>query len=474
MNRKRTYARYIYNRDRITLVIILFLIGLTCPSEALHGDEGEKLLQPDKLLEDRDAPLDKRINPEKITEQPLPQLPQRVLDPQPPVHHIAWSPGRVPISRYHYTLALNSVQTGLTLLREAQSESGGWMTEVMAQPTDHPNKPSPISAAVTAMALKAIVQAEKNPLIAPSVMEASEYIRIAQRKDGSYDGGSLANYVTASVASVLASFNNEEFADEVAAATGWLMDAQWDQGEGLTARQDWFGGAGYGNRGRPDLSNTQMMLDALYDAGLSPDEPAFQRALAFVSRAQNLRATNQSTWASNDGGFIYTPANGGESMASEYAGEGRQGQDMPPGQPRSLRSYGSMTYAGFKSMLYAGLSPDDVRVRAAFDWIRRHFTFQENPGIGQQGLYYYFHTMSRALRMAQQDIITDTQGVEHNWREELIEAIVARQKEDGSWQNDEDRWLEGHPVMATTFAVLALEEALKPTPEDPDSGDTDD
>ncbi|MHC4219095.1 MAG: prenyltransferase/squalene oxidase repeat-containing protein, partial [Planctomycetota bacterium] len=191
-------------------------------------------------------------------------------------------------------------------------------------------------------------------------------------------------------------------------------------------------------------------------------EPAAQRALSFISRAQNLQSTNKAVWAGNDGGFVYTPANGGESMASEAAGEGRSGREVAAGRPRSLRSYGSMTYAGFKSMLYAGLSPDDVRVRAAFDWIRHHWTFDENPGLGQQGLFYYYHTMSRALRAAQQDVIQDADENDHNWREELIDALVARQLPDGSWRNGADRWLEGHPVMATTFAVLALEEAVKP------------
>jgi len=125
-----------------------------------------------------------------------------------------------------------------------------------------------------------------------------------------------------------------------------------------------------------------------------------------------------------------------------------------------------MTYAGFKSMLYAGLSPDDVRVRAAFEWIRRNWTFDENPGMGQEGLYYYYHTMSRALRAAQQHTI-EIDGTRHNWRDELTQAILARQRADGSWQNPADRWMEAEPVIATVFAVLALEEAIKPTTPTP-------
>ncbi|MEE2719967.1 MAG: hypothetical protein VX727_09310, partial [Planctomycetota bacterium] len=172
--------------------------------------------------------------------------------------------------------------------------------------------------------------------------------------------------------------------------------------------------------------------------------------------------------AGDDGGFVYTPANGGESMGSQYAGEGRYGELIPAGQPRSLRSYGSMTYAGFKSLIYAGLDENDPRVRAAYDWIRRHWTFRENPGLGQQGLYYYWLAMSRALRAGQQPIITDAEGTPHDWRHELADEILRRQRTDGSWLNPEDRWLEGEQELATLYAILALEELLKPVTTLPD------
>ena len=51
-----------------------------------------------------------------------------------------------------------------------------------------------------------------------------------------------------------------------------------------------------------------------------------------------------------------------------------------------LRSYGSMTYAGFKSMLYAGLSADDPRVQAAAGWISKHYDVKSNPGMQDAGL----------------------------------------------------------------------------------------
>ena len=55
------------------------------------------------------------------------------------------------------------------------------------------------------------------------------------------------------------------------------------------------------------MSNTQMALDALHDAGLKPDDPAYKAAIKFVSRLQNSSETNDQSWSGNDGGFIYSP-----------------------------------------------------------------------------------------------------------------------------------------------------------------------
>jgi len=428
------------------LQIVVTLLALVGPPDVYHAP---------------DRPLDDRIDPAKVTEQDPPPLTEQIILPVPPEFRVATDPGRVPIDAAQFDRVHAAIESGLRYLASTQGPRGGWLAGLRAAPTDQPDTPAPVAVAVTALAIKAFAQTDVAILGDARFRAALRNLDRARREDGSFAGGVLSNYVTASVVMALATIDDDDYLDELAGAGDWLQQHQWDQGEGLGARQDWFGGAGYGNRGRPDVSNTQTMLDALYEAGISPDEPSVQRALAFISRAQNLRATNKAAWAGNDGGLVYTPANGGESMASEAAGEGRNGELIPPGRSRSLRSYGSMTYAGFKSMLYAGLSPDDIRVRAAFDWIRRNWTFDENPGLGQECLYYYYHTMSRAMRASQQHAI-EIDGVMHNWRDELTQAILARQRADGSWQNSSDRWMEGEPVIATVFAVLALEEAIKP------------
>ncbi|MBX3374030.1 MAG: terpene cyclase/mutase family protein [Phycisphaeraceae bacterium] len=411
-------------------------------------------------------PRDEPIPRDRMTQLDPPPLPEVIMLPIPPAHRIAGPDEFVPVSDGHRARAMASIASGLAALIAAQSEDGGWLTDVTAAPTDAPDRPAPVRIAGTALAAKAIAQAgmgsDDAEDRATALERALALIARAREEDGGYGGDSLANYVTAAVVSALASTRDPADRPRIDAAVRRLMHLQWDEGEGLGPRDDWYGGAGYGNQGRPDLSSTQMMLDALYDAGVSPDEPAFQRAVAFVSRAQNLRATNPAAWAGDDGGFVYTPANGGESMASEAAGEGRRGELRASGSPPSLRSYGSMSYAGFKSLLYAGLSPDDVRIRAVFDWVRRHWTTDENPGLGLQGYYYYLHAMARALRVAQQHRIVDHGGTAHNWREEIIDALVTRQAPDGGWTNDAGRWLEGRRDLATTYALLTLQECLKP------------
>lgn len=403
-------------------------------------------------------PLDDRVNEEKVRDVgDPPPVTLRVKAPLPPEHMIAEDPASIPIDAARYDAARRAIDRGLAALGRLQADDGTYMAGMQTVPTDDPDRPSPVTTAVTAMILKAALQGG-TPEDGPDIRAALACIERARRDDGSYDAGALANYATSAVASALACLPTTDSALEETLT--WLQGTQWDESEGLKKNKDWYGGAGYGKHGRPDLSNTQVMLEALYDAGLSPDEPAFQRAQAFISRTQN-HESNGAEWAGDDGGFVYTPVNGGESMASQYVGEGRYGELLPEGAPRSLRSYGSMTYAGFKSLLYAGLTIDDPRVRAAFEWIRNNWTFDENPGVGQQGLYYYYHAMARALRVAQQDVIVDADDQPHTWRAELIDAIVSRQGEDGTWRNEADRWMEGVPELATAYAVLALQEALK-------------
>ena len=108
-------------------------------------------------------------------------------------------------------------------------------------------------------------------------------------------------------------------------------------------------------------------------------------------------------------------------------------------------------------MLYAGVDQDDIRVQAAIDWIRMHYNLKNNPGMGPEGLYYYYHLFAKALDAVGQDTFVDAEGVTHNWREELLAELASRQADDGSFTNQaSDRWMEGDPNLVTGYVLLAL------------------
>lgn len=336
--------------------------------------------------------------------------------------------------------------------------------------------PEQAPVGMNALVLKALVQAPGWGYEDPAVRSGYAFLMSRQLESGGIYKDSLANYNTAIAISALAAAERPEFRPAIDRAVAYLKALQWTDAiagpkeEKIDAVSPWYGGFGYGGHsrgsGRPDLSNTQMALEALADSGLKTDDPAYQAAVKFIARLQNYSETNDQPWAGNDGGFVYSPADSGkgESMAGEYVGEGGR---------RMLRSYGSMTYAGLKSMIYAGLTKDDPRVKAAWAWISRNWTLDENPGMkmgdpemARYGLYYYYHTLARALRVYGEPQIVDGAGQTHDWRVELIQKLSALQREDGSWQG-ERRWMEDNAVLATSYGVLALEEAAASLREKP-------
>jgi hypothetical protein len=279
----------------------------------------------------------------------------------------------------------------------------------------------------------------------PMVAKALKYLEENIREDGGiYSKGSrFRNYETCVGVMCFAEANKDgKYKEVLAKADKFLQGLQYSEAKGVESSDYNYGGGGYDGEGRPDLSNTGFMVDALKAAGNGADSQAIQRALIFVSRCQNLESEFNTTPGAakvNDGGFYYGITAGGE--------DSKEG---------GLRSYGSMSYTGLKSMIYAGLGPDDKRVKAAKDWISKHYTVTENPNMKDAGLFYYYHTFAKALDALGEDEITDGEGKKHNWRADLTAELAKRQQPDGSWVNSNNRWLEGDANLVTGFALLAL------------------
>jgi hypothetical protein len=304
--------------------------------------------------------------------------------------------------------------------------------------------------AVTSLCVSAILRHRPEAKTDPAVQKALAFIESHIRGDGGIyaDGSLYKNYETCVAVDALIQANeNGKYDSALERARLFIRGLQWDEGEGLTPADPAYGGAGYGTHSRPDLSNTAFMIEALRQLGDEADDEAIQKALMFVTRTQNLAGQGNDTEhadAVNDGGFYYTPAAGGSSQAGTTATGG-------------LRSYASMTYAGLKSMIFAGLTPDDPRVAAALSFIRQNYSLETNPGMGDAGLYYYYHTFAKALAVAEIDILDDAEGTPHVWRDELVETLAREQMPDGSWVNKaNERWMEGNHNLVTAYALLAL------------------
>jgi squalene-hopene/tetraprenyl-beta-curcumene cyclase len=301
---------------------------------------------------------------------------------------------------------------------------------------------------VTAVVTLAILRNGRSP-DDPLVAKSLKYLEGFVQPDGAVSPkkSMYCNYETSLALVCFAEANrNGRYSKIIKDAEKFLKDNQWAEPQGQDKSSPAYGGAGYGKHKRPDLSNTQFLVDALKAAGAGPDDEALKKALIFVSRCQNLESAHNTLPhpAKNpDGGFYYTPAAGGESQAGKTPNGG-------------LRSYGSMTYAGLKSMIYAGIGPDDPRVKAAIQWIQKHYDLSSNPGMGNSGLYYYYHTAAKALTAAGLKELTDADGRKHDWRRELVAELVKRQRSDGSWLNADSRWMEGDPALVTGYALLTL------------------
>ena len=284
---------------------------------------------------------------------------------------------------------------------------------------------------------------------ADACRKAAGFVLSTQRDDGGFyvpkpgrGGSGLGNYNTAVCLSAL-------FESGLAPAGAMLKAREYIASSQLSGDDTMAGGFGYDKISRrryADLSNTSYALDAmartssleeLRQGGKRVDID-WDAAIAFVENLQKKDGDDAGGAAYNE----RTPQAGSETNSA-----GRV----------SLRAYGSMSYAAVLSMCSAKLDRSDPRVRNALGYCEKHWTLDENPGMGGQGLYYYYDILARALSAAGVDEIASADGRVIRWKSELAEKLVSLQREDGCWSNDNTRFWEANPVLCTSFAMIALE-----------------
>ncbi len=327
------------------------------------------------------------------------------------------------------------VDKALGFLKTAQKENGDFFPKA--------GEPG-LTALIVAALLRNGVPADNEV-----IRKAIAYLEKNVQADGGVYQRGQANYMTCLALMTFKDLNTGGKYDKVIAnATKFIKGIQNDSDPKELAH----GGVGYDAKSRPDLSNTHFMVEALLAAGVSKDDPAIKKALVFVSRSQNLKSEfNDQPFAGkasdeDKGGFVY---NAGDQDNVKSAARTADG---------GLRSEAGMTYSAIKSFIYAGVSKDDPRVKAAIEWARKNYSVTGVAGHKDplSGLYYYYHTFAKALDVLGEESFVDSKGVKHDWRQELFDELKSKQKADGSWANTNPAFLEGVPELATAFALLSL------------------
>ncbi len=338
--------------------------------------------------------------------------------------------------------------------KAALARAAAWLA---AQQKDDGSFSNPKHPGLSAVALWALVGAD-DPAYADAIRKASDWLLSRAQPDGGIyqpvpgrAGGGLSTYNTALALSAL-SFtrrSDEAFVAVVLKARSFLAESQ------LEGDDQFAGGFGY-DKSAPhryaDLNNTAFVLEAmrrtqgyedLRPAGEKKADVDWEAALAFAETLHNGPGAGDSA-----GGFAYSPA------------DAKAGTEKDADGKVILRSYGSITYSGLLSLVYCRLDRADARVQSTLDWASRHWTVDENPGVGDQGLYFFYDIISRALTVAGLDSIPRSGeaagGAPIDWRTELVAKVVSLQREDGSWVNANGRFWENDPVLATSYSAITL------------------
>lgn len=315
-----------------------------------------------------------------------------------------------------------SMEKGLAYLRTQQKPNGSWE----------------MHEGITGLVL---ISFFKSPLRSPKddamLEKGLKFLTSLAKPDGSIYSKDMPAANTAIAIMAMQASGKPAYASYIKKGQAYLVKLQFDEGEGVSKSDTKYGGIGYDDETRADLSNLHHVLEALKETSLPENSDVWSKAITFIQRTQNRKESNDQSWAARDGGFVYMPG-------MSFAGE--------------TKSYGSMTYAGLLSYSYSNLKKGDPRVEAAYKWIRDNYTVEENPGLGKVTLYYYYMVFAKGLRAYGDPIITDAKGQKHNWREDLGKKLVSLQSPDGYWVNadEPDHWQDNKPLV-TAFTGIAID-----------------
>lgn len=328
--------------------------------------------------------------------------------------------------------AKDAIDKGIHFLRQQQNDDGSYGHHV----------------GLTAMTLLAMAESPRKYSLGdgPFIRKAADFIAAQAKANGSISGEETPTYNTALAIMALHALDPIKYKKEIEGGQRFLVKFQSDEDQKYTKKDKYYGGIGYGGDERPDLSNLQYALEALKKTDYDEKSDVWEKAELFVKRCQNFTEEDSKDvlkrpWAGNDGGFIYEPG------ASRAGG---------------TKSYGAMTFAGLKSLMFTNkLNKKSAQVKAALEWIKQNYDFNTHPNMGTTAFYYYLQTAASALESYGEDYIPANNGNQHNWGADLISKIVYLQQKDGSWVNEDRKYWEGNKILVTARAIITLNHVFR-------------
>lgn len=341
-------------------------------------------------------------------------------------------------------------QMACAFLKKKQNPDGSWSNSKFPALTG--------LAAYALLTAPQYIDAEAKPYF---ITQSLNYILSNVHENGGIYNQGYPGYSTSVCLLALLATKNPEFHSTIVKARNFIATRQIDQGEKGISDKAFDGGIGYGTPNHPDMHSTCIALEAIRSSQFlgsynraSVDENHkkhllnWDAVLKFITRCQIFPGYNEQPWSKeaeqNKGGFV------------DYPGFSRAGEAILPNGTKIPRVYGSMTCSGLLSFAFTDFKKEDPRVQAAYEWLKKNYTLDENPGLGQQGLYYYYHTMAKALTLYGDDNFVQKNGRRINWRKDMAVKFINKQKPNGSWLNEAAGSRENDPVLVTAYVLITL------------------
>ena len=148
--------------------------------------------------------------------------------------------------------------------------------------------------AVTALVTAGVLRSGRTP-DDPLVAKSLAYLERFVREDGGIyaEKSTHPNYETCIAIQCFAAANRDHRYEKLLKnAENYVKGLQRDVPDGKEKSDVNYGGAGYGNSKRPDLSNTSFLLDALKSVGRGPDDDAVKRRSSSFRAARTWRPSS--------------------------------------------------------------------------------------------------------------------------------------------------------------------------------------